>query len=106
MSRHALLLVLSLLPALQCADGHDFDGWDDEDRTHDRARRAKARGEILSLAQIYLRAAEQVPGRVLAAELEREGGRWVYELKILAPGGRLLQVDLDAGDGRVIGEGD
>jgi uncharacterized membrane protein YkoI len=76
--------------------------WADEDRSHDRARRAAERGEILPLEVIYERALARLPGRVLEAELERKRGLWVYELKILDARGRLFEVYLDAGTGAVL----
>ena len=77
--------------------------WEDEDRSHDRARRATEAGEILPLAQIYERARREIPGRVLEAELEGSHGRWIYELKILDPAGRLYELHLDAASGRILG---
>jgi len=76
--------------------------WEDDDHSHDRARRATERGEILNLSEVYTRIAAQVPGRVLEAELEREHGRWVYELKILDPRGRLQEIELDARTGVIL----
>jgi uncharacterized membrane protein YkoI len=77
--------------------------WEDENRSHDRARRATEAGEILPLAEIYERARQAVPGRILEAELEGARGHWIYELKILDPEGRLYEVHLDAASGRVMG---
>jgi uncharacterized membrane protein YkoI len=77
--------------------------WEDEDRSHDRARRAAEAGEILPLAEIYERARREVPGRVLEAELEGSHGRWKYELKILDTQGRLHELHLDAASGRILG---
>jgi uncharacterized membrane protein YkoI len=76
--------------------------WEDQDHSHDRARRASAAGEILSIAAIYERARLAVPGRILEAELDRSHGRWVYEIKVLSPQGRLFELKLDAATGRVL----
>jgi uncharacterized membrane protein YkoI len=43
-----------------------------------------------------------VPGEVVEVELEREHGQWVYELKIIAPDGRMLEVLMDAATAIVI----
>lgn len=72
------------------------------DRDHDRARAALLAGEVLPLPVILERVQPQVPGEVLEVELEREHGRWVYELKVLQPGGRLRKVAVDATSGRVL----
>jgi uncharacterized membrane protein YkoI len=98
-----LILGLPLLLATgwSAAHGRAHD-WEDDDHSHDRARRATERGEILNLSEVYRRVAAQVPGRVLETELEREHGRWVYELKILDPRGRLQEIELDARTGAIL----
>ena len=88
MQTRYIRLILGLAMLLAAAGSGAYDrnpDWEDDDSSYDRARRANQRGEILDLAEIYARAAAQVPGRVLEAELEKEHGRWVYELKILEP---------------------
>lgn len=102
----ALAVAFAALPAAadkgRGSDDGDRRDWADEDHSHDRARRAAERGEILPLTVIYEQALARLPGRVLEAELERKHGRWVYELKILDSGGRLFEVYLDAGTGAVL----
>ncbi|MYZ51238.1 PepSY domain-containing protein [Malikia spinosa] len=63
---------------------------------HERARAALQAGEVLPLPQLLERVAREQPGQVLAVELEREDGRWVYELKLLDPAGRLVKLEVDA----------
>jgi len=107
----ALALALAAGPGSAHAGGrHGGRDWEDAGHSYDRARRASERGEILSLTEIYRRAATRFPGRVLEAELELESdqgpeqkpGHWVYELKILDPGGRLLEGHLDAHSGAIL----
>ena len=93
-----LALAVTLAP-LPCGAHTD---WADEDSSHDRARRATERGEILPLTVIYERALASLPGRVLEAELERKHDLWVYELKILDAGGRLFEVYMDASTGAIL----
>lgn len=106
-----LATTLAAAPMLGWCDGPRLEGeedrshhrdWSDEDRTHDRARRARERGEILPIAEIFVHARAQFPGRVLEAELEREHGQWVYELKILDARGRLFEIYMDARTGDVL----
>ncbi len=99
-SRAALALLSALLVgavSLARADDHREPG-----RDHDRARAALQAGEILSLQQVLARLQPRYPGEVLAVELEREDGRWVYELKLLQAGGRLLRLDVDARTAEVL----
>lgn len=87
----SLALLLSVLAAPVLADGD-----------HDRARRALEAGEILSLSEI-LAAAEAVrPGRVIEVELEKDDGRWVYELELVTPDGRLYEMEIDAATGTLL----
>jgi uncharacterized membrane protein YkoI len=34
--------------------------------------------------------------------MERRGARWVYEIKILRPGGALVKLVVDASDGTIV----
>jgi uncharacterized membrane protein YkoI len=71
-------------------------------RDHDRARAALQAGEVLPLQKVLERVQRQHPGEVLEVELEHEDGRWVYELKLLQSGGRLLRLDVDARTAEVL----
>jgi len=75
-------------------DGDDDHDHDHED--HDRAFRALREGEARPLADILEKVEEQFGGDVVGIEFERENGRYVYELKIVAADGRLREVYVDA----------
>lgn len=66
---------------------------------HEQARQAVESGQILPLSRVLERLARDQPGQVLELELEREGGVWLYEVKLLQPDGRLLKLHLDARSG-------
>jgi uncharacterized membrane protein YkoI len=68
----------------------------DQKRDQEQARRALEAGEILPLDQILQEVQQRYPGTVVELELTPEGGRWVYELELLAPDGRLLKLRIDA----------
>jgi uncharacterized membrane protein YkoI len=110
---HAILIgLLSLLPLQAGADDDEHPADDagsvryEQPQDHQRARAARLRGEILPIAEILHHISEQVPGEVIDIELEREtheGQRvWIYELKILSPDGRRLEVEIDARDGEIL----
>jgi uncharacterized membrane protein YkoI len=69
---------------------------------HERAREAVVAGQILPLRAVLERLEREHPGQVLEIELESEDRRWVYEVKLLQPGGQLLKLEIDAGTGEVI----
>ena len=89
--------LVPLLLALCLAQAH-------ADSDHDRARAALLAGEVRPLTQVLAQVARTHPGQVMEVELEREDGRWVYELKLLQTDGRLLKLAVDARDGQVLRE--
>lgn len=92
--RRAVLAAALLLALAPRAPAKDDD--------HERARDALRAGEVLPLSTLLERLQRSHPGRVLEVELEREDGRWIYEVKLLEPGGRLLRLDVDARSGEVL----
>lgn len=66
------------------------------DGDHDRARRAREAGEIAPLDRVLAEVARTEPGRVIDVDLEREHGRYVYEVKLLSPEGRRRKLRYDA----------
>ena len=98
LSAFSLLIVAALLtsPGVR-ADAHD----------HDRARAALERGEVRPVSEVLATVTAEVPGDVVEVELEREQGRWVYELRVVAPDGRVLEVLVDGATASLIeGEDD
>lgn len=88
------LVVACLLAAAALADSDD---------DHERARRAFEAGEIVSLSSIIDRVERDFDGELLEVELEDEGRHGlVYEVKLLAPGGEILELLFDAGDGELL----
>lgn len=73
-----------------------------DERDHDRARAALQAGEVMPLQNLLEQVQRSHPGEVLEVELEHEDGRWVYELKLLRTGGRLVRLDVDAKTARVL----
>lgn len=69
---------------------------DDDD--HDRARAAVQAGEVVPLGDVLAQAEADFVGDMVEAELENDHGRWVYELKLITPGGTLLELLYDAAD--------
>ena len=74
------------------------------DKDHDRARAALERGEVLPLATILERLAPVIEGDIVELELERDDGRWVYEISYIDRQGRLIELEVDATEGRVLEE--
>ncbi len=81
------LLLLSLFAVPAFADDDD----------QDRARRALAAGEIRPLEDVLAVQRRALPGEVVGVELDRDDGRWVYELKVLTSNGDRREIEIDAG---------
>lgn len=88
----AMLLSALALPAAWAGDKHD----------HERARSAVQAGEVLPLPTLLEKLQRTHPGKVLELELERDDGRWIYEVKLLQANGQLVTLELDAGTGQVL----
>ena len=73
------------------------------DDDQDAARRALQTGKALSFDRILDRARRDHPGQLLGAEIENEGERLIYELRILTPGGRIGEWRYDARTGHPVG---
>ena len=84
-----LPLVAASLPALAGSD-------------QDRARAAVQAGQVLPLKTLLERLERDHPGQVLDVELEHDDGRWIYEIRLLQPGGRRVKLELDAATGEVL----
>lgn len=74
----------------------------DDRHDHDRARQALEAKEILPLQTILARIERQHPGQIMEVELEREHGRWRYEIKLLRSDGTLMKLEIDARDGSIL----
>lgn len=71
---------------------------------HDLARSALASGEILPLSTILTKLEKDYPGQVIEVELEREKGRWMYEIKLLQKNGLRQKLKIDAKTAVVISD--
>lgn len=69
---------------------------------HEQARRLLEQGAIRPLQDIIAIVRAKVPGKLIETELEYENDGLVYDFKILRPGGRVQEVEVDAKTGRII----
>jgi uncharacterized membrane protein YkoI len=69
---------------------------------HERARAAVQAGEVLPLPELIERLQRTHPGQLLELELERDDGRWIYEVRVLQADGQLLKLELDARTAQVL----
>ena len=73
------------------------------DETQEMARRAVERGELMPLSKILERVEKEFPGRVVEVELDRDGGRFIYEIEVLQAGGRVVELRYDGRTGQRLG---
>ncbi len=91
------LLALSLLSGLALPAA-----WGSEKLDHEKARAAVEAGQVLPLPTLLERLRRTHPGQVLELELERDDGRWIYEVKLLQANGQLLKLEVDAATAQVL----
>jgi uncharacterized membrane protein YkoI len=99
-NRHARLKVV--LAALFVTGLVHPAAWGSDSRDHERARAAVEAGQVLPLPTLLERLRRTHQGQVLELELEREDGRWIYEIKLLQANGQLLKLDVDAATAQVL----
>lgn len=77
---------------------------DSDNVSHEEARRLVEAGKIRPLQEIVEMLRVTVPGRHLETELEYDdsGSGLVYDFKILRPGGRIQEVEVDAVNGAIL----
>jgi uncharacterized membrane protein YkoI len=76
---------------------------DDDGRDQALARKALQDGRIKPLAEITEKVKPNLPGNILAVEIEVEdGGRIVYEFDVIDTSGKLMEVDVDAATGEIL----
>lgn len=72
------------------------------DVNHEEARKLFESGAIKPLEEILAIVQAKLPGTRLQTELEYDDNGLVYDIKILRPGGRVQEVEVDAKSGRII----
>jgi uncharacterized membrane protein YkoI len=69
----------------------------------DDALRAVRSGQIMSYGEIRKRAEAALGGTVIGQDAPRKSGkRWVYSLRVLQRTGQVVQVDVDARNGKIL----
>jgi uncharacterized membrane protein YkoI len=69
---------------------------------HDIALKAVERGEILPLETVLSEVGKTIHGEVVGIELERKRETWVYQIKIIAHGNSMIELDVDARTAKVL----
>lgn len=88
-------VLLAAFAALAAAPAVDA-GADDDLQEHEAARQAREQGLIRPLEEVIAAARTHVEGDLIEIELEREGGRYIYELEFIQPGGQIVELLIDA----------
>lgn len=98
-----------LKPAALCGwlcIGLTLSGWSlstaADDIDHDEALALTEQGVILPLQTLMADALQRYPGRFLKAELERDDGRYIYELEIVTTDRRVMELEYDAASGTLL----
>ena len=92
----AACLVLYPVVALSETAQDDDDDDANDAREHYEAREALRLGQALPLEKIIEAVRKEVAGDIIEIEFEHDDGRYVYELEIIDPSGRVIEVEVDA----------
>jgi uncharacterized membrane protein YkoI len=72
---------------------------------HDLAMKARQRSEVIPLAQLLPKIEAAYGGRLLGIELHNSDQRYIYDLELITPDGRMIEIPVDAATGAVLPEG-
>jgi len=92
----SILIVATLVATLSASLGEEAV---DPRRDHDLARQGQIQRAILPLKMVLETVRQSFPGEVAGIELERENGRWLYEIKVISPAGVMREVRVDGRTG-------
>ena len=101
-ARHLLAVVATALAALGATVFVASPASSAKRVRHQDVRQLRESGKILPMEEILGRARAAQPGQIVEVELEREDGRYVYEVKVIDDADRMHRLELDAGSGEVL----
>ena len=83
---------------------HADAGGNDHSKRFDQdiALGAMQRGEILPLEKVLAEVRGTIPGEIVKIELINHRGAWLYSIRIIAPGGVLSHIRMDARTGKTV----
>jgi uncharacterized membrane protein YkoI len=71
------------------------------EREQNELHRQVERGEVQALSEILAVVRRRVPGDVVKVEVERHDGRWLYEIRVVDPKGRVFEIYVDAANATI-----
>ncbi|MET0101500.1 MAG: PepSY domain-containing protein [Sedimenticola sp.] len=95
-SAFSILTLISII-ALSSAVLGDDDYYD-----HMQVRRLVEEGKIKPLQEILLKVGDGERVNILEVEMEREDGRYIYEIEMLGKDGRVWEMEIDAVTGETV----
>lgn len=75
-----------------------------KDIDQNEAQTLREQGTILSLEDILQNVKKIRPGRVMEVELEKKHNRYIYEIEIADPTGKVWELKIDASNGSLISQ--
>lgn len=75
-----------------------------KDIDQNEAQALREQGAILPLEDILQNVKKTRPGRVMEVELEEKHGRYIYEIEIADPNGKVWELEIDASNGSLISQ--
>lgn len=90
------LVIIVVLAASPAIASKDID--------HNEAQVLREQGVILPLENILHKVEKIRPGRIMEVELEKKRGRYIYEIEIADPKGKVWELKVNASDGSLISQ--
>jgi|SRR5664279_5781934 len=99
----SVLILLGLVTGQAAASGEEAY---ERRRDHDLARQGQMQQTMVPLRTVIAALRRTIPGDIAGVELERRGGNWLYEIKVISPKGVMIEVHIDARTGAILPDKD
>ena len=99
-----LMLIIVIAGSLSFALDAGAERAAERRRDQDLARRGLEEGAILPLDKVLAAVRERFAGDIAKIELEQDRDRWLYEIKMIAPDGVMIEIHVDARTGSILNE--
>ena len=96
------ILYAAALAAALTGWAHADEGNESRHEGAERASRGTETGEFVPLARIVAAVSAKYRGEIVETEFESRHGRTYYEFHILQPDGHLIEIKVDARNGRYL----
>lgn len=97
-----LVAALAMWPVASVMADRDHGGHEEDEHDYEDAVRAQKSGDALPLRDILDEIGKSYKGEIVGIKFEKKKGVWIYEIKLVTPEGRYLEIYVDAKTSQIL----